>query len=117
MDRKSSPRRAAAAGRDRGPGPAAGDGGAGGAGAIEMESVGAAVVVVDDSGSVVRASGWEKVANAPVPSRIPPGDDLPDQLLEGIAAAIDEARRLSGPTSRVVGGGLAERRSCSVAEG
>jgi signal transduction histidine kinase len=115
MDRKSSRRRAAApAGSGRGPGRAAGDGGAG---AIEMETVGAAVVVVDGSGLVVRASGWEKVANAPVPTRIPSGDDLPDQLLEGIAAAIDEARRLSGPTRRVVGVELDKRRFYSVSAG
>lgn len=115
MDRKTSRGRAdAAAGRGRGPGRGAKDVGAG---AIEMESVGAAVVVVDGSGSVVRASGWEKVANAPVPSRIPPGDDLPDQLLDGIAAAIDEARRRSGPTRRLVGVELDKRRFYSVSAG
>src|SRR5262245_48588495 len=97
MDRRSSRRAGEAAGRGCGPRRDASDGGAGD---IEVESVGAAVVVVDGSGSVVRVSGWEKVANAPAPSRIPPGDDLPDQLLEGIAAAIDEARRLCGPTRR-----------------
>jgi len=55
-----------------------------GATTLEMESLGAAVVIVDRSGSVVRASGWEKIANAPVPTRIPAGADLPDQLLDGI---------------------------------
>ena len=113
MDRKSS-RRDAAAGRGRG---SRRDAQVVGASDIEMESVGAAVVVVDGSGTVVRVSGWEKVANAPAPSRIPPGDDLPDQLLEGIAAAIDEARRLCGPTRRVVGVELDKRRFYSVSAG
>ena len=84
---------------------------------VEMESVGAAVVIVDRGGSVVRASGWEKIANAPVPTRIPPADDFPDQLLDGIAAAIDEARRLSGPTRRVVAVELDKRRFYSVSAG
>src|SRR3989442_6435339 len=84
---------------------------------LEMENVGAAVVIVDRSGSVVRASGWEKIADAPVPSRIPPVDDLPDQLLDGIAAAIEEARRLSGPTRRVVAVELDKRRFYSVSAG
>ncbi len=82
-----------------------------------MENVGAAVVIVDRSGSVVRASGWEKIADAPVPSRIPPADDLPDQLLDGIAAAIEEARRLSAPTRRVVAVELDKRRFYSVSAG
>ena len=84
---------------------------------FEMENVGAAVVIVDRSGSVVRASGWEKIANAPVPSRIPPADDLPDQLLDGIGAAIEEARRLSAPTRRVVAVELDKRRFYSVSAG
>ena len=88
-----------------------------GASTLEMENVGAAVVIVDRSGSVVRASGWEKIANAPVPSRIPPADDLPDQLLDGIAAAIEEARRLSAPTRRVVAVELDKRRFYSVSAG
>ena len=65
----------------------------------------------------MRSSGWEKLANAPVPSRIPPADDFPDQLLDGIAAAIEEARRLSGPTRRVVGVELDKRRFYSVSAG
>ena len=84
---------------------------------LEMENVGAAVVIVDRSGSVVRASGWEKIADAPVPSRIPPADDLPDQLLDGIGAAIEEARRLSAPTRRVVAVELDKRRFYSVSAG
>jgi len=88
-----------------------------GATTLEMEGLGAAVVIVDRSGSVVRASGWEKVANVPVPTRIPAGDDLPDQLLDGIGAAIDEARRLSRPARLVVGVELDKRRFYSVSAG
>ena len=88
-----------------------------GATTLEMESLGAAVVIVDRSGSVVRASGWEKIANAPVPTRIPAGADLPDQLLDGIGAAIDEARRLSRPARLVVGVELDKRRFYSVSAG
>jgi hypothetical protein len=83
----------------------------------EMDALDAAVVVVDGSGSVLRASGWEKTAKTPVPSRIPPGDDIPDQLMDGIAAAIDEARRLAGPTRRVVAVELDKRRFYSVSAG
>jgi hypothetical protein len=88
-----------------------------GAGALEVDNLGAAVVIVDRSGSVLRGSGWEKVANAPLPSRIPPADDIPDQLLDGIGAAIDEARRLAGPARRVVAVELDKRRFYSVSAG
>ena len=84
---------------------------------FEVESLDAAVVVVDRKGSVLRASGWEKTAKTPVPSRIPPADDVPDQLLDGIAAAIDEARRLSAPIRRVVAVELDKRRFYSVSAG
>ncbi len=87
------------------------------AGALEVDNLGAAVVIVDRSGSVLRGSGWEKVANAPLPSRIPPADDIPDQLLDGIGAAIDEARRLARPARRVVAVELDKRRFYSVSAG
>jgi phospho-acceptor domain-containing protein len=83
----------------------------------EMDCLGAAVVVVDRSGSVLRVSGWKKVVDAPVPRRIPPADDMPDQLLEGIGAAIDEARRVSALTRRVVAVELDKRRFYSVSAG
>ena len=83
----------------------------------EMDCLGAALVVVDRSGSVLRASGWRKVVDAPVPQRIPSSDDRPDQLLDGIGAAIDEARRLSAPTRRVVAVELDKRRFYSVSAG
>ena len=83
----------------------------------EMDCLGAAVVVVDRSGSVLRASGWRKIVDAPLPSRIPPSDDMPDQLLDGIGAAIDEARRLCAPTRRVVAVELDKRRFYSVSAG
>ena len=84
---------------------------------VEMETIGAAVVVVDSKGSVLHESGWQKITNAPAPSTIPPRDDIPDQLLDGVAAAIDEARRLSGPTRRVVAVELDKRRFYSVSAG
>ena len=83
----------------------------------EMDCLGAAVVVVDRTGSVLRADGWRRVVDAPTPSRIPPADDMPDQLLDGIGAAIDEARRLAGPTRRVVAVELDRRRFYSVSAG
>jgi len=83
----------------------------------EMDCLGAAVVVVDRTGSVLRADGWRKVVDAPVPSRIPPSDDLPDQLLDGSGAASDEARRLLAPTRRVVAVELDKRRFYSVSAG
>ena len=84
---------------------------------FEMDRLDAAVVVVDRAGSVLTTSGWEKTAGTPVPLRIPPGDDTPDQLLDGIAAAIDEARRLAGPTRRVIAVELDKRRFYSVSAG
>src|SRR5439155_1138398 len=98
---------------------AEGAGAAGLAGLLKLRDTlaGAAVVVVDRSGSVVRASGWGKVVDAPAPSRIPPSDDMPDQLLDGIGAAIDEARRLCAPTRRVVAVELDKRRFYSVSAG
>ena len=115
MGKKTSRRKPG--GKSRGASRAAGDSRPTSAPTLEMESIGAAVVIVDRGGSVVRASGWEKIANAPVPTRIPPADDFPDQLLDGIAAAIDEARRLSGPTRRVVAVELDKRRFYSVSAG
>lgn len=113
MARKSSGRKSNGRDVPARPRPVASDGEPVG----EMDCLGAAVVVVDRTGSVLRADGWRKVVDAPVPSRIPPSDDVPDQLLDGIGAAIDEARRLVAPTRRVVAVELDKRRFYSVSAG
>jgi signal transduction histidine kinase len=84
---------------------------------VGVDCLGAAVVVVDRSGTVLQASGWRKILNVPLPLRIPPADDVADQLLDGIGAAIDEARRLAAPTRRVVAVELDKRRFYSVSAG
>src|SRR5947209_2189395 len=48
---------------DTQPGAAQGD--------IGFQSVGAAFLVVDRAGWVLRSNGWEEVLNAPTPARIP----------------------------------------------
>ena len=77
--------------------------------------LGAALVVVDRSGWVVRSSGWEGALRKPVPARIPPSEEDLDVLLEGIAAAIDDARRLSARAHRLVSVVLERQRFYSVA--
>ena len=74
-------------------------------------------MVVDRSGAVLRASGWRRIVDAPQPARIPAADDVPDPLLDGIGAAIDEARRRAAPTRRVVAVELDKRRFYSVSAG
>lgn len=67
-----------------------------------LDRLGAALVVVDRSGWVVRSSGWEEALHVQVPARIPSSEEDPDALLEGIAAAMDDARRLCGLARRLV---------------
>ena len=69
---------------------------------LEQFDLGAALLVVDRSGWVVRSSGWEAALRKPVPARVPPDEEDLDMLLEGIAAAIDDARRLSARAHRLV---------------
>lgn len=80
----------------------------------EHLNLGAALVVVDRSGWVVRSSGWEGALRKPVPARIPPSEEDLDILLEGIAAAIDDARRLSDRAHRLVSVVLERQRFYSV---
>jgi signal transduction histidine kinase len=81
---------------------------------LEHLDLGAALVVVDRSGWVVRSSGWEGALQKPVPARIPPAEEDLDILLEGIAAAIDDARRLSDRAHRLVSVVLERQRFYSV---
>lgn len=81
---------------------------------LEHFDLGAAVLVVDRSGWVVRSSGWEGAVRKPVPARIPPSEEDLDVLLEGIAAAIDDARRLSARAHRLVSVVLERQRFYSV---
>lgn len=81
---------------------------------LELDRLDVALLLVDGSGSVLETTGWEKTAKTPVPSRIPPADDIADQLLDGIAAALAEARRSMAPTRRVVAVELDKRRFYSV---
>ncbi|HEV8701429.1 MAG TPA: histidine kinase dimerization/phospho-acceptor domain-containing protein [Candidatus Polarisedimenticolia bacterium] len=81
---------------------------------LEKFDLGAALLVVDRSGWVVRSSGWEAALRRPVPARVPPDEEDLDVLLEGIAAAIDDARRLSARAHRLVSVVLERQRFYSV---
>lgn len=69
---------------------------------LDQFNLGAALLVVDRSGWVVRSSGWEAALGRQVPARVPPDEEDLDLLLEGIAAAIDDARRLSARAHRLI---------------
>jgi len=86
-------------------------------GDIGFESVGAAFLVVDRAGWVLRSNGWEKVLNAPTPARVPPADEEPNALIEGVSAAIDDARRLAAPARRIVTLELDRQRFYTVSAG
>jgi signal transduction histidine kinase len=81
---------------------------------LEQFDLGAALLVVDRSGWVVRSSGWETALRLPVPARVPPDEEDLDVLLEGIAAAIDDARRLSARAHRLVSVVTEKQRFYSV---
>src|SRR5207249_9662678 len=42
------------------------------------------------------------VLKSPTPARIPAAEEEPSALIEGVTAAIDDARRLAAPTRRIV---------------
>src|SRR3989442_8819943 len=86
-------------------------------GDIGFESVGAAFLVVDSAGWVLRSNGWEKVLNAPTPARVPPAEEEPNALIEGVSAAIDDARRLAAPARRIVTLELDRQRFYTVSAG
>src|SRR2546425_950526 len=86
-------------------------------GEIGFESVGAAFLVVDRAGWVLRSNGWEEVLQAPTPARIPAADEEPNALIEGVTATIDDARRLAGPARRIVSLELERQRFYTVSAG
>ena len=86
-------------------------------GDLAFESVGAAFLVVDRAGWVLRSDGWERVLKTPTPARIPAQGDDPNPLLDGVTAALEEARRLAGPTRRMVSIELDRERFYTVSAG
>lgn len=87
-----------------------------GTGFREIEALGAALVVVDPDGTVIAAPGWEKAFGSPPPARIPQEED-PEELVQGVAAALEEGRRRATPTCRMVMVELDRKRYYSVAAG
>jgi signal transduction histidine kinase len=83
----------------------------------EFEALGAALVVVDLDGTVIEAPGWEKSVGSPPPARIPSEEEGPEELLLGVAAALEEGRRRAGPCRRMVTVELDRKRCYSVAAG
>jgi signal transduction histidine kinase len=69
---------------------------------IPPEPAGAAFLVVDASGKVVEAGGWESLAVEPAPKMLAAGrsDDLP--LVRGIAASVEAARHAALPQARLI---------------
>jgi len=86
-------------------------------GEIGFESVGAAFLVVDRAGWVLRSNGWEEVLKAPTPARIPAAAEEPNALIEGVTAAIEDARRLARPARRIVSVELDRQRFYTVSAG
>lgn len=79
-----------------------------------IEALRAALIVVDERGSVVEAPGWEKAFGSAPPSRVPLETEDGDQLIEEVAATIDEARRCSDLVRRIVPISLEKQRFYSV---
>jgi len=61
---------------------------------------GAAFMIVDSRGTVVRATGWEKTFGVGAPERITPPGGAPDRLLACMVEAIDEAGTTGGLARR-----------------
>ncbi len=68
----------------------------------ESRSADAAFMIVDDRGTVVRVTGWEKAFGIPAPERIEAGEERPDRLLACLAEAIEEAATTGGLARRTV---------------
>lgn len=60
----------------------------------------AAFMIVDDRGTVVRVTGWEKTFGRPAPERLAPPDGDDDRLLACLVEAIDEAGTTGGLARR-----------------
>ena len=59
-------------------------------------------MIVDDRGTVVRVTGWEKTFGIPAPERIAPSENEHDRLLACLVEAIDEAGTTGGLARRTV---------------
>jgi signal transduction histidine kinase len=57
-------------------------------------------MIVDDRGTVVRVTGWEKIFGIPAPERIEPPENENDRLLACLVEAIDEAGTTGGLARR-----------------
>ncbi len=68
----------------------------------ENRSTDAAFMIVDDHGTVVRVTGWDKAFGIPAPERIEAGEERPDRLVSCLAEAIEEAATTGGLARRTV---------------
>lgn len=61
-----------------------------------------AFMIVDDRGTVVRVTGWEKAFGVPAPERIEAGEERPDRLLACLVEVIEEAATTGGLARRTI---------------
>lgn len=74
-------------------------------------------LVVDAHGKVEEASGWDEAIGTRPPDRLPSPDAIPMELVQGLAAIVDEARRCAGTVRRIVSADLDRHRYYCVAAG
>jgi len=83
-----------------------------------VDAVGAALLLVDQAGNVVRTTGWERLTGSPAPDLIPaPGAADDDDLVEAVASAVEESARRDAVARRFVIVSLEKKRRYAVSAG
>jgi len=84
----------------------------------ELRAAGAALLIVDRSGSVVSEAGWEELFGCPAPRALPQnGQDGDDAAVAAVAAAVDQARAKRGTVRSCVEVSLDRHRYYSISAG
>jgi len=83
----------------------------------EIVAAGAALLVVDEKGNVLQASGWEEMLGGPAPQSIPDGEGGAAELFEMMAAAAQESRRSGAAVRRYIGVSLERHRTYAIFAG
>jgi signal transduction histidine kinase len=89
----------------------------------DFEGLRAALLVVSAAGEVTRSMGWDRVVGSRAPEKIRRGsaeaasDDPEDALLDSIAVAVHESRRVAGPVRKVAEVSSDKARYYSISAG
>ncbi len=83
----------------------------------ELQAAGAALLLVDERGTVLGSAGWKEAFGDPAPAVIRDGGGDGEALLEAVASIVAEARQRRGRVRRCVEISLDRHRTYSISAG